>query len=127
MLGKLSSFEEGKASTENVSSDLSLAGTVSLLRCETSGTAPRAKFQSQGLVSPCAFQALQTHSYVIVILPMRKQATRVCLRVLGAILWSTHRSDITQQIGSMQGVRSCLLASEIPKVGANVALSEVGK
>ena len=127
MLGKLSSFEEGKASTENVSSGLSLAGTVSLLRCETSGTAPRAKFQSQGLVSPCAFQALQTHSYVIVILPMRKQATRVCLRVLGAILWSTHRSDITQQIGLMQGVRSCLLASEIPKVGANVALSGVGK
>ena len=110
-----------------MSSGLSLAGTVSLLRCETSGTAPRAKFQSQGLVSPCAFQALQTHSYVIVILPMRKQATRVCLRVLGAILWSTHRSDITQQIGSMQGVRSCLLASEIPKVGANVALSGVGK
>ena len=127
MLGKLSSFEEGKASTENVSSGLFLTGIVSLLRCETSRTASRAKFQSQGPVSLGTFQALQTHSYVIVILPMRKQAARVCLRVLGAILWSTHRSDITQQIGSMQGVRSCLLASEIPKVGANVTLSGVRK
>ena len=47
--------------------------------------------------------------------------------MMGAILWSTHRSDITQQIGSRQGVQSCLLASEIPKDRANVALPGVRK
>ena len=41
MLGKLSSFKEAKATTESVFSGLFLAGTVSLLRHETSRLAQR--------------------------------------------------------------------------------------
>ena len=57
---------------------------------------------------------------------MRKQAAEVCLRLLGAILWSPSRGDIPLQMG-LQGVVSCQLATEIKKDGAKLVLSEVRK
>ena len=48
----------------------------------------------------------------------------VCLRGMGAILWSPYRDVIPVQMGPRQGVLSCLLTSEIPKGGAKLALSE---
>lgn len=51
-LGKLCSFNEGKASTESV---FFIAGTVQLLRCESSGLIKGPKFQSQDSVSCCTF------------------------------------------------------------------------
>ena len=59
------------------------------------GLLQRPKFQSQVCVTPCTFQDLQTHFLVIPVLPKRKQATGVCLRVLGAVVWSLHRRDIS--------------------------------
>ena len=59
------------------------------------GLLQRPKFQSQVHVTSCTFRDLQTHFLVITVLPKRKQAAGVCLRVLGAIVWSLHRCDIS--------------------------------
>ena len=48
----------------------------------------------------------------------------MCLRGLGAILWSPRRGDIPLQMGPRRGVASHPLASEIPEGGAKLALSE---
>ena len=58
---------------------------------------------------------------------MRKQAAGVCLRLLGAILWSPSRGDIPLQMGLQRGVVSCQLATEIKEGGAKLVLSEVRK
>ena len=60
-------------------------------------------------------------------LPTRKRAAVLCLRVLGAILWSPNRGDISLQMGLHQGVVICLLASEIQKSGGKLPISEMRK
>ena len=58
---------------------------------------------------------------------MRKQAVGVCLRALGAILWSPRQGVSSLQIGPQWEFGSHPLASEIQKCGAKLALSEVRK
>lgn len=60
-------------------------------------------------------------------LGMRKQTAGVCLRVMDAILWSPSHADIALKMGPHQGVTIHTLASEIPKDGAKLALSEVSR
>ena len=55
---------------------------------------------------------------------MRKQAAGVCLRDLGAILWSPGQGLFAPPTGPRRGVAGRPLASEIPKRGAKLALSE---
>ena len=61
------------------------------------------------------------------ILLMKNQAARVCLRRLGAILGSPGRGHLAPPTGPSSGVAGLLLASEIPKRGAKLALSEGNK
>ena len=55
---------------------------------------------------------------------MRKQAAGVCLGLLGPLLWLPRRGDIPLELGQWLGVARCLLASEIPKGGLKLSLSE---
>ena len=77
-------------------------------------------------VSPCAFQALETHSWVRAVLPMRKKAAGVCLRS-GAMMGSPGRGHLAHQMVPRQGVTDQPLAGDIPKRGAKLAGSEGGK
>ena len=58
---------------------------------------------------------------------MKKQAAGVCLEVLIAILWLPRRGDIQLEMSQQLAIASCLLASEIPKNGTKLSLSEVRK
>ena len=60
-------------------------------------------------------------------MPMKKQATGVCLEVLIAILWLPRRGDIQLEMSQQLAIASGLLASEIPKGGTKLSLSEVRK
>ena len=78
-------------------------------------------------VSPCTFRALQTYSWVRVVLPMRKKAAGVCLRHLGAMLGSPGRGHLAHPMGRKRGITGWPLAGDILKWGAKKALSEGGK
>ena len=125
-VGKLSSLEEGKASTESVFSGLYLQQVFCFSDVRPAGLLRGPQFQSQGRVSPCAFRALQTHSWVRVALPMRKKAAGVRLRS-GAMMGSPGRGHLAHQMVPRQGVTDQPLAGDIPKRGAKLAGSEGGK
>ena len=80
--------------------------------------------ESGQCVSP-HFPSLVNTFLATLQLPRWRQAERVSLRMLGPILWSHSRGDIPLQKAPWQGVASCPLASEMPKGGANLALSAV--
>ena len=62
------------------------------------------QFQSQGHVSSCTFRALQTHSWVRPVLPMRKKAVGVCLRRASAMLGSPSRRHFAHPMRPRRGV-----------------------
>ena len=64
------------------------------------------QFQSQGHVSSCTFRALQTHSWVRAVLPIRKKAVGVCLRGAGAMPGSPSRRHLHIQWAPGKELRS---------------------
>ena len=80
---------------------------------------PGPKIQQQVSVFPCTFCSLKTHPNVVLGMPMRKQAARLCLRMLIAILCLPRRGDIYLEMGRPLAYGNLLLALEIPKSGTN--------
>ena len=123
MLGKLCSFEEGKASTESVFSDLYQDLSI-FLDVRSPDLSREPIFQSLGSVS------LQILSFVNTFqdhtgMPMMKQAMEesVCCVLFCPYQMSWHST------GNGPGTRSYEppVASEIQKGGAKLSLSEVRK
>ena len=76
---------------------------------------------------PYTFCGLKKHSHVVPGMPMKKQATGVCLEVLIAILWLPRRCDLQLEMSQQLVITSHLFASEIPKAGTMLSFSEVRK
>lgn len=58
---------------------------------------------------------------------MWKQALVVCLKLLIVILLLLRKGDIQLEVSQQLDAASCLFASEIPKCGTKLSLSEVRK
>ena len=65
--------------------------------------------ESQGSVFPYTFCGLKTHSYVVLGMPLWKQAVGVCLKVLIALLWLHRRGYIQLELSQEMVVASRLL------------------
>ena len=84
-------------------------------------------FECHCSVFHCSFCGLKTHSNVILEMPMWKQTLVVCLKLLIVILLSLRKGDIQLEVSQQLDAVSCLFASETPKCGTKLSLSEVRK